>query len=104
MEYVRKNYKTLVTFLILLILLELVAVWYMIRQFRENYLSGPEALAVALTDAGFGEAEVRDADVDLKHKSGSAWYKIEFERGDTEYVYEIDAETGAILSARAETD
>ena len=101
MEFVKNNYKTLVSFLIILILFEIVIVWYMLQQFRENYLSGPEALTYALADAGRGEADVRDADIDLKHKDGRAWYAVEFEADGVEYSYEVDAETGEIL--RAET-
>ncbi len=104
MEFVKKNFKPLVTFLIILILLELALVWYMIAQFRENYLSGPEAFAAALADAGLAEAEVGDADIDLRHKSGRAWYAVKFEHGGTDYTYEIDAETGAVLSALADPD
>lgn len=104
MEYLKQNYKAIVTFLIILILLEVVVVWYMLQQFRENYLSGPEALSCALADAGYAESEVRGTDIDLRHKSGKAWYEVEFESDGVEYRYEIDAETGEILSAQRKAD
>ena len=104
MEPDKRDFKPLITFLIILILFEIVIVWYMIRQFRENYLSGPEALAVALEDAGLAESDADDPDIDLRHKQGRAWYEISFEaeEGDASYFYEVDAETGEILSSSRE--
>ena len=98
MEQERNNLKPLISFLIILVLLEITVVWYMIQQFRENYLSGEEALEIALADAGL--AEKPKADIDLKNKDGKAWYRITFDGGGGEYVYEVDAETGEILSAQ----
>lgn len=93
----KRGVKLFITFLILLILFEIVLVWYLLRQFHENYLSGEEAMEYALLDAGTTAAERK---IRLKTKAGRAWYEIRFDGGDgASYVYEVDAETGAILSA-----
>ena len=104
MAWLRRNAKTVVGVLVILILIEAVLAWYLIQQFRENYLSGDEALQIALTDAGLQRGDVRGVDIDLETERGTAWYEIEFELGDasgTAYAYHVDAETGAILSIRA---
>ena len=103
MEWLKRNAKTVIGILIILILTEAVLAWYLIGQFRENYLSGDEALAIALEDAGYARDDVRKIDIDLETEKGTAWYEVEFELSEppgTEFEYRIDAETGAILSAR----
>ena len=100
MEWLRRNYKTVVGTLIILILIEAVIAWYLIDRFRENYLSGEEALAIALTDAGTASDEVRGTDVRLKTEQGRAWYEIAIETAGATYQYRVDAETGAILPAQ----
>ena len=100
MEWLRRNYKTVVGALIILILTEAVLAWYLIGQFRENYLSGEEALAIALEDAGLCRDDARDTDIDLETEDGRAWYEIEIETSDAVHEYRVDAETGEILAAR----
>lgn len=103
MAWLKRNAKTVVGVLVILILIEAVLAWYLIQQFRENYLSGDEALQIALTDADLSKDEVEDIDIDLETEHGTAWYKVEFEvEKDTKiaYEYQIDAENGTILSAR----
>ena len=102
MEFLRKNYKTVVGSLIILILIEAVIVWYLLQQFHTQYMRGPEALAIALEDAGLGEAAGEDAEITLGHKNGDAWYNIRFEEDGTVYVYEVDAQTGTIRSSGTE--
>ena len=102
MEWLKRNAKTVIGILIILILTEAVLAWYLIGQFRENYLSGDEALTIALEDAGYARNDVRKIYIDLETEKGTAWYEIEFEPADlpgAEIEYRIDAETGAILSA-----
>lgn len=97
MEWLKKNYKTVTGTLIILILIEVVVAWYLIEQFRQNYLSGEEALTVALTDAGLSREDAGKTDIDLKTRAGSAWYEIEIDAEGGTLRYRIDAETGAIL-------
>ena len=105
MQFIRKNYKLIITFLIVLILTELAVSYYLIEKFRENYLSKTEALTVALDRAGLRETDVRDTEIEFKHRDGQAWYEVEFEQiapPCLEYTYTIDAETGEILFSQTE--
>ena len=105
MQFIRKNYKLIITFLIVLILMELAVSYYLIQKFRENYLSKTEVLTVALDRAGLRETDIRDAEIEFKHKDGRAWYEVEFEQAVPpclDYTYSIDAETGEILFSQTE--
>ena len=105
MQFIRKNYKLIITFLIVLILSELAVSYYLIERFRENYLSKTEALTVALSDAGLEETDVRDTEIEFRHKDKQAWYEVEFEQAAPpclDYTYSIDAETGEILFSQTE--
>ncbi len=98
MEWLKKNHKTVIGGLVILILLEMTISWYLIHQFRDNYLSGNEALAIAAEDANLEQAEIRDTDIDLHTGKGKAWYDIEITVSGQTFLYQIDAETGDILS------
>lgn len=105
MQFIRKNYKLIITGLIVLILMELAVSYYLIQKFRENYLSKTEVLTVALDRAGLRETDIRDAEIEFKHKDGRAWYEVEFEQAVPlclDYTYSIDAETGEILFSQTE--
>lgn len=101
MAWLRQNYKAVIGTLVILILTEAVIVWYLIRQFHENYLSGEKAAAIALADARLKPGEAQSLDIRLKTKRGDAWYTVTFETRDTSeaYEYRVDAESGNILFA-----
>ena len=99
MEWLRRNAKTVIGALVILILVESVLAWYLIQQFRDNYLRGDDALQIALEDAGVSRDAAQHVDIDLKTKSGTAWYEITFEGSSgATYRCSVDAETGAVLS------
>lgn len=99
MEWLKRNAKTVIGALVILILVESVLAWYLIQQFRENYLRGDDALQIALEDANVPRDAARNVDIDLKTKRGAAWYEITFEESSgTAYRCSVDAETGAVLS------
>lgn len=98
MNWLRRNAKTVIGTLIILILIECTVAWYMIQQFRANYLSGGEAAAIALADARLEREETADFSVKLANKDGQAWYEVAFTAGGAEFAYRIDAESGEILS------
>ena len=105
MQFIRKNYKIIITFLIVLILSELAVSYYLIEKFHEAYLDKTKALTVALNDAGLGETDVRDTEIEFRHKDGQAWYEVTFEQTAPpclDYTYSIDAETGEILFSQTE--
>ena len=58
-----------------------------------------KAAEIALTDAGFSEAEVTRLRVSQDRDDGQSIYDVEFTCGTTEYDYEILASDGDILSA-----
>ena len=55
-----------------------------------------EAIAIALADAGFTEAQVTRLRAEFDWDDHVPEYEVEFSQGDFEYDYEIHAETGAI--------
>lgn len=62
------------------------------------------ALAIALSHAGFSSDQVTVTKAELDTDDGLAAYEIEFLCGSTEYEYEIDAYSGAILDWDAEEE
>ena len=65
-------------------------------------LSIAAAKAAARADAGLAESDVTFTKEKLDWDDGIAVYDIEFLTADTEYDYEIDAATGAVLDKSAE--
>ena len=103
MQFIRKNYKLIITFLIGLILAELAVSYYLIERFHETYLSRGEALAIALDDAGLQEADVQESRIVFAHEGEQVWYEVTFEQiapPGSVHAYQIDAGTGQILSAQ----
>lgn len=97
MNWLKRNAKTIIGTLIILILIECALAYYLAQQFRENYLSSSEAVAIALADAGLEQEETTDLTVKLAHKGGQAWYEVVFVFDGVESAYRIDAESGEIL-------
>ena len=62
-------------------------------------LTKEEAIAIALKDAGLTEAQVTRLRAELDYDQGRAEYEVDFHFDRWEYDYEIDAETGKILSS-----
>ena len=62
------------------------------------------AKAAALSNAGVSESEVTRLKCELDRDHGSYKYEIEFNVGRTEYEYEVDAYSGAILKAEQDYD
>ena len=56
-----------------------------------------QAKAIALKNAGLSAGDVTFTKAKLEKDDGVRKYEIEFRKGGTEYEYEIDAATGAIL-------
>ena len=63
-----------------------------------SYIGAEKAKAIALDHAGLTSSAVTFVRSVLEYDSGRAEYEVEFWKGSTEYDYEIDALTGAILS------
>lgn len=67
-------------------------------------ITANDAKEAALKHAGLDESQVRDVDIDLDRDNGTLIYEVDFNFGDTEYDYDINAETGEIISANKSKD
>ena len=63
-----------------------------------------EALDIALEKAGVTKTDIRDLEIELDHERGKKVWEIDFDHGDLEYSYDIDAESGAITEVERERD
>ena len=59
---------------------------------------------IALADAGFAAADVIELEVELDLDDAVVHYDVNFKQGGWEYDYDIDATSGAILTATSEID
>ena len=64
-----------------------------------DYISVDRAKQIALNDAGVKESNAVFLRANLDWDDGRMKYEVEFYSGNTEYDYDIDAVTGAILSS-----
>ena len=69
-----------------------------------SYIGDLAALDIALADAGFAAADVIGLEVELDLDGAVVHYDINFKQGGWEYDYDIDATSGAILTATSEID
>lgn len=67
-------------------------------------ITAADARDAALKHAGLDESQVRDIDVDLDRDNGKLIYEVDFNSGNTEYDYDVNAETGEIISASKSND
>lgn len=70
----------------------------------DAYIGADKAKEIALADAGIKEADAVFLKANLERDDGRYQYDVEFYSGSVEYDYEIDATTGAILSADRDLD
>ena len=67
-------------------------------------ITANDAKDAALGHAGLEESQVSDIDVDLDRDNGMLIYEVDFNSGNTEYDYDINAETGEVISADKSKD
>ena len=63
-----------------------------------------EAKKIALNHAAVASADAREMECELDRECGNPVYEVEFKSGGYEYSYEINAETGKIISSEKERD
>lgn len=68
-----------------------------------NDIGEDRAKEIALEDAGVAESDISRFQSSKERDDGRTTYEIQFNSGDTEYDYEINAENGDILSYDTET-
>ena len=73
-------------------------------QSSSNYIGADKAKSIALNHAGVSSGNVRSLDVELEKKSSGAYYEVDFESGNTEYSYKIDASSGKVLNVEKERE
>ena len=69
-----------------------------------DYISVDRAKQIALNNAGVKESNAVFLRANLDWDDGRMQYEVEFYSGNTEYDYDIDAVTGAILSSDRELE
>lgn len=67
-------------------------------------ITADDAKATALKHAGLTESDVTNITVDLDRDDGILKYEIDFYSGGIEYDYDVNAETGYVISADKELD
>lgn len=67
-------------------------------------ITAKQARDAALNHAGLDENQVSDIEIDLDRDNGKLIYEVDFNSGNTEYDYDIDAETGKVISADKSKD
>lgn len=67
-----------------------------------DLISQSEAQRIALEHAGVTERQATPTKIELDAEKGKYIYEIDFLAGDMEYEYDINAKTGAIISADKE--
>ncbi len=72
------------------------------QQIPEDVIGEEAALEAAIREAGVKEADVTNSYVELESDDGVVRYEVEFYADNTEYNFEIDAQTGNILSYEKE--
>lgn len=70
----------------------------------ENWIGKDRAKEIALEHAGVKASAAKNLKCELDRENGTAVYEVEFESGGYEYSYEINAETGKIISSEKERD
>lgn len=71
---------------------------------RVKYISRKAAIGIALKHAGVKLDHTHDLSCELDRENGLIVYDVEFDVGNMEYDYDIDARTGAVLKAWRERD
>ena len=67
-------------------------------------ITAKDAKDAALSHAGLSESQISDVEIDLDRDNGKLIYEVDFNSGNTEYDYDIDAETGEVISADKSKD
>lgn len=66
---------------------------------QSTKITRERALEIALEKAGVKQADIRDLDIELDTENGVKVWEVDFDHGNNEYSYDVNAETGAITKA-----
>lgn len=70
----------------------------------DTKISRDKALEIALNHAGLKQENIRGLDIELDKENGVTVWDVDFESGDIDYSYDINAETGEIVKRETERD
>ena len=71
---------------------------------ESKYIGVDKATEIALKKAGLSKSKVKFVRQSLGEDDGKAIYEIDFFSGDTQYEFDIDAETGKVLDNDSDYD
>lgn len=94
----KKRHGKLVFFAVLLILILVLSLHIYMDRHREDWLTRDDALGMAMKDAGVKDGLAYDVSIRLSTEDGEITYYISFTNHIAQFFYEIDAQTGEILS------
>lgn len=78
--------------------------WDNFERSKASRISEDKALDLALKKAGLSRSSIRDLEIDLDYDDGRLVDEIEFEVGDKDYEFEIEALTGAFIKVDLDGD
>lgn len=70
----------------------------------DTKISRDKALEIALEAAGLKQENIRGLDIELDKENGVTVWDVDFESGEMDYSYDINAETGEIVKHETERD
>ncbi|MBQ8203207.1 MAG: PepSY domain-containing protein [Clostridia bacterium] len=70
----------------------------------ETKLSADEALDIALKEAGVTKDSISGLENHLDRENGVLVYEVEFRSGNTEYSFDINADTGEVVDRDRDLD
>ena len=70
----------------------------------EKKISAEEALKIALKHANLSSSPVREKEVELDREKGLLVYEVSFEKGNMEYEYIINPQSGKIIHSKVSRD
>ncbi len=62
------------------------------------------AIEIAVEKAGVKQTDIHDLDIELDVERGAKVWEVDFDHGNLEYSYDVDAETGVITKVERERD
>lgn len=65
---------------------------------NSDAITAAQAEGYAFAHAGYTADQVKNRKTELEEDDGQYFYEVEFEYGELEYQYHIDAQTGAVLA------
>ena len=71
---------------------------------EKSSITRERALEIALEEAGVAETDNWDLDIELDQERGAKVWEIDFEHGNMEYSYDVNAESGDITKVERERD